>query len=146
MQPTTIMFLRILFILLWHCSAFSDAKQKIEKIQHQKPKILSIEANCTRDVMHVRVNMGGSQPFKGAIYAKGFSEECSSSAGERLQSCSRNISSKLYHLVPTSRFIFSDTATVGVRNSITFHRSKHNAIWRENRRTDGCKTAAEERR
>lgn len=122
MQPTTIMFLRILFILLWHCSAFSDAKQKIEKIQHQKPKILSIEANCTRDVMHVRVNMGGSQPFKGAIYAKGFSEECSSSAGEKLQSCSWNISIKLYHLscqLPGSSSVILPLSACGIRSRFT---------------------------
>lgn len=64
---------RILFVLLWYCCAFAHA----DKAQQ---KILSIEANCTRDLMHIKINMG--HPFKGMVFAKGFSEECGSVAGE----------------------------------------------------------------
>lgn len=69
----SIMLLRILFVLAWHCLSGIHANKA-----HQK--ILSIEANCTRDLMHVKINMG--LPFKGMVFAKGFSEECGSVAGE----------------------------------------------------------------
>lgn len=39
-----------------------------------------MEANCTRDLMHVKINMG--RPFKGMVFAKGFSEGCASLAGK----------------------------------------------------------------
>lgn len=67
-----IMLPRILFALLWHCLTLTHAN----KVQQ---KILSIEANCTRDLMQIKINMG--RPFKGMVFAKGFSEECGSVAG-----------------------------------------------------------------
>lgn len=66
------MLLRILFVL-GHCLSGIHANKA-----HQK--ILSIEANCTRDLMHVKIKMG--LPFKGMVFAKGFSEECGSLSGE----------------------------------------------------------------
>jgi hypothetical protein len=67
---------RILFILLTHCLAIIVGSKAPQKI-------LSIEANCTRDLMHVKINMG--QTFKGMIFAKGFSEECGSVPGELIE-------------------------------------------------------------
>lgn len=64
--------LRILFVLLTHCFTIIAATKAPQKI-------LSIEANCTRDLMHVKINMG--RPFKGMVFAKGFSEECGSVPG-----------------------------------------------------------------
>lgn len=46
-------------------------------------KILSIEANCTRDLMHLKLNMANRQ-FKGMLFAKGFMDECNSRAGSNL--------------------------------------------------------------
>lgn len=66
------MLLRIL-LLVWHCLAGIHANKA-------QQKILSIEANCTRDLMHIKINMG--RPFKGMVFAKGFSEECGSFAGK----------------------------------------------------------------
>jgi hypothetical protein len=66
------MLLRILFVLVWHCLASTHANEA-------RQKILSIEANCTRDLMHLKINMG--RPFKGMVFARGFSEECGSVAG-----------------------------------------------------------------
>lgn len=68
-----IMLLRILFVLLLDCLAGGHANKA-------EQQILSIEANCTRDLMHVKINMG--RPFKGMVFAKGFSEECGSVAGK----------------------------------------------------------------
>lgn len=67
------MLLRILFVLVWHCLAGSHANKT-------QQKILSIEANCTRDLMHIKINM--DRPFKGMVFAKGFNDECGSAAGE----------------------------------------------------------------
>lgn len=66
------MRLRIFFVLLWHCLGGIDADKAPQKI-------VSATANCTRDLMHVKINMG--RPFKGTIFAKGFSDECGSVAG-----------------------------------------------------------------
>lgn len=66
------MLLRIQFAILWYCFAIADANDSAQKI-------LSVEANCTRDLMHVKINMG--RPFKGMVFAKGFSDECASVAG-----------------------------------------------------------------
>jgi hypothetical protein len=51
---------------------------------HKNPqKILSsIEANCTRDLMHLKLNTG--RQFKGMLFAKGFMDECNSRAGSNL--------------------------------------------------------------
>lgn len=65
--------LRMLFVLLTHCLTFIVGVKSPQKI-------LSIEANCTRDLMHVKINMG--KPFKGMLFAKGFSEECGSVPGK----------------------------------------------------------------
>lgn len=67
------MRLQILFALLWYCFACTHA----DKIQQ---KILSIDANCTTDLMHVNIHM--DQPFKGMLFAKGFSDGCGSVAGK----------------------------------------------------------------
>lgn len=69
---------RILFIFLTHCLAIIVGSKAPQKI-------LSIEANCTRDLMHVKINMGRPFPFKGMIFAKGFSEECGSVPGELIE-------------------------------------------------------------
>lgn len=66
------MLLRILVVSLWYCSAIVHANESPQKI-------VSIEANCTRDLMHIKINMG--RPFKGMLFAKGFSDECASVAG-----------------------------------------------------------------
>lgn len=63
---------RMLLVLLWYCSAIVHANKT-------QQKILSMEANCTRDLMHVKINMG--RPFKGMVFAKGFSEGCGSATG-----------------------------------------------------------------
>lgn len=65
------MLARMLLVLLWYCFTIVHA--------NTQQKILSMEANCTRDLMYVKINMG--RPFKGMVFAKGFSEGCGSAAG-----------------------------------------------------------------
>lgn len=52
------------------------------KANKNPQKILSIETNCTRDLMHLKLNM--LRPFKGMFYAKGFMDECNSKVGSNL--------------------------------------------------------------
>jgi hypothetical protein len=68
---------RILYVLVWYCLVGIHANKA-------QQKILSIEANCTRELMHVKINLNlnTDRPFKGMIFAKGFSEECGSMAGK----------------------------------------------------------------
>jgi hypothetical protein len=44
--------------------------------------MLSIKSNCTNDFMHIYIDM--DTPFKGMLFAKGFSEECRSAAGNKI--------------------------------------------------------------
>lgn len=69
--------LRIQLMLLFYCFNGTQANSHENPQQHHK--ILSIDVNCTRDFMHLKLNMG--EPFKGVVFAKGFMEECGSSVG-----------------------------------------------------------------
>lgn len=71
--------LRIQLILLFYCCNGTQANSHENPQQQQQHKILSIDVNCTRDFMHLKLNMGES--FKGVVFAKGFMEECGSTAG-----------------------------------------------------------------
>lgn len=70
------LLLRIQLVLMCYC--FNGIQADSHK-NLQQQKILSIDVNCTRDLMHLKVNMG--EPFKGMVFAKGFMEECGSVAG-----------------------------------------------------------------
>lgn len=74
------MLLRIqLLLLLLYCFNGTQANSHQNNPQQQH-KILSIDVNCTRDFMHLNLNMG-MKPFKGVVFAKGFMDECGSSPG-----------------------------------------------------------------
>lgn len=70
------LLLRIQLVLMCYC--FNGIQADSHK-NPQQQKILSIDVNCTRDLMHLKLNMG--KPFKGMVFAKGFMEECGSNAG-----------------------------------------------------------------
>jgi hypothetical protein len=101
------MLLRILLVLLAYCFTSSTANKA-------QQKILSIEANCTRDLMHVKINMG--RPFKGMVFAKGFSEECGSVAGNWMRDYDKNVGAKVVKYL--RRFSIVDTSTFILWNSI----------------------------
>lgn len=63
-------------MLLFYCFNGTQANSH-KNPQQQQQKILSIDVNCTRDFMHLKLNMG--KPFKGIVFAKGFMDECGSS-------------------------------------------------------------------
>lgn len=71
------MLLRIQLVLMCYC--FNGIQANSHKNPQQPQKILSVDVNCTRDLMHLKLSMG--KPFKGMIFAKGFMDECGSSAG-----------------------------------------------------------------
>lgn len=73
------LLLRIQLILLFYCFNGTQANSHKNDLLHQPQKILSIDVNCTRDLMHLKLNMG--KPFKGVIFAKSFMDECGSSPG-----------------------------------------------------------------
>lgn len=60
---------------MWYCFNGTRANKSPQKI-------LSVETNCTKDLMHLKLNM--LRPFKGMFYAKGFLDECNSQAGSNL--------------------------------------------------------------
>ena len=76
-QLNTIMLIMLLRILVVLCYCFNGIRAN-----KNPQKILSIEANCTKDLMHLRLNMG--RQFKGMLFAKGFMEECNGRAGSNL--------------------------------------------------------------
>lgn len=63
---------RILFILVLYCFGSESSHANSQKI-------FSIQSNCTNDLMQIHIDV--DSPFKGMLFAKGFSEECRSNAG-----------------------------------------------------------------
>lgn len=70
------MLLLLQLLLMWYCFNGIRANKAPQQ------KILSVETNCTKDLMHLKLNM--LRPFKGMFYAKGFMEECNSQIGSNL--------------------------------------------------------------
>jgi hypothetical protein len=64
----------LVLLLLMYCLNGIEANS-----QNPQHKILSVDVNCTREFMHLNLNMGES--FKGIIFAKGFMDECGSNVG-----------------------------------------------------------------
>ena len=69
------MLLLVQLLVMWYCFDGIKANKNPQKI-------LSVETNCTKDLMHLKLNMLRS--FKGMFYAKGFMDECNSKAGSNL--------------------------------------------------------------
>ena len=69
------MLLFVQLLLMWYCFNGTRANKSPQKI-------LSVETNCTKDLMHLKLNM--LRPFKGMYYAKGFLDECNSQTGSNL--------------------------------------------------------------
>lgn len=69
--------------------------------------------------MHVRVNMmAGQQPFKGMIYAKGFSEECASSSGKIKNYSHAKIMYKIIFHTEGSSFVTLPLSACGIRSRL----------------------------
>lgn len=128
------MLLRMRLVLLWYCFAIVDANKA-------QQKILSIEANCTRDLMHVKINMG--RPFKGMVFAKGFSEECGSVAGKFLKAHQLNSLDLRAGFI--NRFSITDTSTIVLRNTVQVPVKRDNAIHRSSCCSNGFKIATKKR-
>lgn len=101
---------RILFALLWHCLTASHANEAPPQ------KILSIEANCTRDLMHIKINMG--RPFRGMVFAKGFSDECGSVAGKTRRIEIPQTSFQAFHFQSGSPSLTLPLSSCGVRSRV----------------------------
>lgn len=69
------LLVRIYLVLMLYCFITIQASRNLQKI-------LSIEANCTRDLMHLKIDMG--RQFFGKLFAKGFMDECASHPGSTL--------------------------------------------------------------
>lgn len=128
------MRLRILLVLLWHCSAGIQADEP-------QQKILSIEANCTRDLMHVKINMG--RPFKGMVFAKGFSDECGSVPGNLIAS-SQTVNTSAYAIFHLRRFAGVDHSTFIVRHQVEVSVERQDAILGAVGSADGFEAATED--
>lgn len=61
------------------CYCFNGIRANNKNLQ----KILSIEANCTKDLMHLKLHVQ-ERPFKGIFFARGFMDECNSKTGSDL--------------------------------------------------------------